>query len=235
MDELGIDFYRGGRKTVREASETAGLPIERVLESLEQALLHKSVFRDWTAASMSELIHHIQDKHHTFIRKEAPRIDGLLVKAISTHGTRHPELPAIKLEFWKLLRGIVAHMLHEEKVLFPQLIQLEMEPGSIRQAVTSRIERMITEHDQAGDHLAEIRRLSSNFTAPADACLNYRALCLALAAWDKDLLQHLHMENNILFRKAAGLQTRVDRMRWRSDYGSASGSSSSSSSSTHLG
>jgi regulator of cell morphogenesis and NO signaling len=151
------------------------------------------------------------------------------VKAIETHGKRHPELPELKLAFWRLLRSIVAHMLHEEKVLFPQLIQLESEPGSVGQTVASRIDRMIAEHDDAGDYLADIRRLASDFVPPPDACMNYRALCQALAAWEKDLLQHLHMENNILFRKAMALQTRVDRLRWRGDHGAGSDAGSSSS------
>ena len=54
--------------------------------------------------------------------------------------------------------------------------------------------------------LKQIRHLSRDFTAPTDACASYRTLYQAMEAFEQDLHQHIHLENNILFPRAAELQ-----------------------------
>jgi regulator of cell morphogenesis and NO signaling len=65
---------------------------------------------------------------------------------------------------------------------------------------------MVSEHDAAAEQLREIRRLSSDFTPPADACVTYRTLYEALEGLEKDLHEHIHLENNILFPKAIEME-----------------------------
>lgn len=67
------------------------------------------------------------------------------------------------------------------------------------------ISMMEQEHDHAGNMLAEIRELSQNYTPPADACTTYKLSFAALQAFELDLHQHVHLENNILFPKALQL------------------------------
>ena len=47
------------------------------------------------------------------------------------------------------------------------------------------------------------------YTAPADACGSYRAMLEGLAAIEKDMHQHVHKENNILFPRAAALEAQL--------------------------
>jgi regulator of cell morphogenesis and NO signaling len=61
---------------------------------------------------------------------------------------------------------------------------------------------MEKEHDHAGSLLAEIRQLTNDYNPPADACTTYRLSFAALQAFELDLHQHVHLENNILFPKA---------------------------------
>ena len=61
---------------------------------------------------------------------------------------------------------------------------------------------MEQEHDHAGTLLNEIRILTNNYTPPADACTTYKLSYAALQAFELDLHQHVHLENNILFPKA---------------------------------
>ncbi len=65
---------------------------------------------------------------------------------------------------------------------------------------------MMTEHDTAGDILREMRKLSSDYLVPADACISYQTLYQALEAFEQDLHQHIHLENNLLFPKAVALE-----------------------------
>jgi regulator of cell morphogenesis and NO signaling len=68
--------------------------------------------------------------------------------------------------------------------------------------VRNPIRVMMAEHDAAGDALAQIRRLSHDFTPPEGACPTYRGYYHALAEFEQDLHRHVHLENNILFPRA---------------------------------
>ena len=65
---------------------------------------------------------------------------------------------------------------------------------------------MTREHDAAGELLAELDRLSDHFTTPVGACPTYLGLYDGLKDFEKDLHQHIHLENNILFPKAIGME-----------------------------
>jgi regulator of cell morphogenesis and NO signaling len=62
------------------------------------------------------------------------------------------------------------------------------------------------EHDSAGEALVELRRLTSDYTPPEDACNTFRALYFELAEMEGDLHRHIHLENNILFPRAMALE-----------------------------
>jgi regulator of cell morphogenesis and NO signaling len=71
------------------------------------------------------------------------------------------------------------------------------------------IHAMMKEHDAAGELVKQIRKASSEYTAPADACTSYKALYEVLREFEADLHQHVHLENNILFPRAVELETPV--------------------------
>ena len=68
---------------------------------------------------------------------------------------------------------------------------------------------MVMEHENAGGLLREIREASHDFSIPADACISYRTLYDALGEFERDLHQHIHLENNILFPKAVRLEEQM--------------------------
>jgi regulator of cell morphogenesis and NO signaling len=72
--------------------------------------------------------------------------------------------------------------------------------------VRNPVRMMMTEHDGAGDLLRRIRQLSNDFNPPADACVTYRTLYGALEELERDLHQHIHLENNILFPGSVKLE-----------------------------
>ena len=76
--------------------------------------------------------------------------------------------------------------------------------------VANPVRMMMLEHDRAGDLLKQIRVLSSDYT-PADGCLSYQTLYEALAGLEKDLHQHIHLENNILFPRAIEMEGSTGR------------------------
>ena len=108
------------------------------------------------------------------------------------------------------------HMQKEEQILFPYIDALEKATsahGSVEppffQTVRNPIHAMMKEHDAAGELVKQIRKASSEYTAPADACTSYKALYQDLREFEADLHQHVHLENNILFPRAVEMETAV--------------------------
>lgn len=98
-------------------------------------------------------------------------------------------------------------------MLFPYITNLERNlsdcgPRSLGcfGAVRNPIQVMMAEHDSAGETLARLRFLSNDYTAPESACPTYLGFYRALSEFERDLHQHVHLENNILFPRAIELE-----------------------------
>jgi regulator of cell morphogenesis and NO signaling len=59
--------------------------------------------------------------------------------------------------------------------------------------------------------MSEIRQISNGFTAPKDACSSFKVLYSKLDEFEKNLQQHYHLENNILFPKVIKLEKELYR------------------------
>ena len=213
FEKLGIDYCCGGSKTLEQACEAANLRLSEVMQSLDAATAPDSTGTDWNQATFSELVAHITDKHHNYVKSEVPRLESLAHKVCSVHGANHAEL----LEVQKVFRAVGAelsmHMMKEEQILFPYLVHMEQAVQAGRSvppppfgSVGNPIHMMMMEHDSAGDALRELRRLTSDYAVPADGCISYQTLYRALLEFEADLHQHIHLENNILFPRAVEME-----------------------------
>ena len=75
-------------------------------------------------------------------------------------------------------------------------------------SLNNPVRMMAMEHDTAGELLREMRALSLDYTVPTDACISYLTLYEAFEAFEEDLHQHIHLENNILFPRALEMEAR---------------------------
>ena len=161
--------------------------------------------RDWSRASLTELVDHIESEHHGYLREELPRLSGLIEKLVETHGGRHSELLQCRQVFDSLRRELEPHMAKEEQILFPMIRDLDASStlpdfhcGSLR----NPIRVMELEHDDASLALLRLRELTADYTPPGDACSTHRAAFAGLAALEADLHRHIHKETDILFPRA---------------------------------
>jgi regulator of cell morphogenesis and NO signaling len=221
FDRFGVDFCCGGKRTFGEACATArvdpgalGAELANLSASSEA---NSAPDASWPA---EELVNYIVRRHHGYIREQVPVIAGHLEKLVAVHGERHPELRQIAGHFAELSGELQSHMVKEEQVLFPYVRQLAASvefglkpPVGMFGSVSNPIRMMEAEHRFAGDELGVIRGLSSNYSVPADGCTTYRVCYEELAAFDADLRQHIHLENNILFPRAVALEAAAHEPR----------------------
>jgi regulator of cell morphogenesis and NO signaling len=213
FERFGIDYCCGGRKPLAEACIAGNLEINSVIAALEEAERKPGAEVDnWAERTLESLSSHIVAKHHAYVKRELPRLAQLAQKVVGRHGSTKPELPAIANSLIQLDEELTQHLAKEEAVLFPYIVGLErfisigtLKPQSCFGTVANPIAMMTQEHDAAGSLIAEIRRLSRNFTTPEDACPTFHAFYDGLREFEQDLHQHIHLENNILFPRAIEL------------------------------
>jgi regulator of cell morphogenesis and NO signaling len=215
FEKLKIDYCCGGDKPIVEACAIAGVEVDSVERMLTETMVDSSATAssDFQNAPLSELINYIVQKHHTFTKEEMDRLEALTAKVIAAHGTNHPELLKIGELFERLCADLKPHMFKEERILFPSIVELERAslqgkplPFVPFGTVNNPVRMMMMEHEVAGDLLREMRSVSSNYAVPADACISYQTLYQALEEFEKDLHQHIHLENNILFPRTIELE-----------------------------
>jgi regulator of cell morphogenesis and NO signaling len=214
FEKLGIDYCCGGSRSLEEACKVANLPVEEVLENLENASQPVTeVERNWQGDMLADLIDYIRKTHHKYTREEIARLQPLLEKVCRVHGKNHPELLVIRSVFQALAAELSTHLMKEEMVLFPYIVRIEesalqQEPAVPAPfgTVQNPVHAMMQEHDSAGEGLRRMREASRDYAVPADGCFSYGTLYQALEAFESDLHQHIHLENNILFPRAVELE-----------------------------
>ena len=216
FEKLGIDYCCGGDQTLQQACHAANLPIDAVLDSMaeaEKASAPNGNDRDWQQEPLSDLIAHINNTHHKFVREETARLGPLFEKVCSVHGKNHSELLRIQATFAALAQELAMHMMKEERVLFPHIVRMEeavMQKEPVLPppfgTVENPVAMMIHEHDSAGEALRSMRQASGGYAPLPDACVSYQTLYRALAGFEADLHQHIHLENNILFPRTIEME-----------------------------
>jgi regulator of cell morphogenesis and NO signaling len=159
------------------------------------------------------LMDHVVQTHHVFCRQEVTRLSALLKEALDKHGKNHPELRRIQVLFSKMSKDLLMHLLKEEQTLFPYIARVEEAVAQNSPVswppfgtVENPIRMMVLEHDQTDDELKEISKLSNGYIPPADVGVGYTTLYDGLRAFEKDMQEHIHFENDLLFPRAIAME-----------------------------
>ena len=213
FEKYHLDFCCKGKRSLEQACSEQQLAISEVTADLKNIFTkdnHVSI--DFEKMDLIQLADYIVQTHHAYVKNEMPQIYAYLQKVASKHSERHPELFKIFQTFNAVKEEMEGHMKKEELILFPRIKELQKlanrENANLQLNITylqSPITVMEQEHDHAGSLLNDIRILSNDYTPPQDACTTYRLSFAALKAFELDLHQHVHLENNILFPKAISM------------------------------
>ena len=202
---FGIDFCCQGGRTLSEACTLRGLSMEAVTEQLEATNAQKTEPQENPALLPPvELIQHIMDTHHAYLRNELPRLQAMAERVAKVHGGHTPSLVEVFNIYCGMADELAGHMMKEEQILFPA-IQALCAGGPSILPLDGPVSCMLQEHDDAGAALAMMRELTNNFSPPAEACNTYRALFAGLAELEEDLHRHIHLENSVLFPQACAM------------------------------
>jgi regulator of cell morphogenesis and NO signaling len=205
-----IDFCCGGKIPLGEACAIHGIDVAELVAELNAAGRPTEHGRAWE--TLASLIAHIQVRYHEPLRSELPRLAAMMAKVVQRHGDRQPEtLLPLRDTFEQLASELISHMAKEDGVLFPTIVAAEAgarnspESAESWQWIRQPIDVMEAEHETAGAAMKTMRELTDDYTPPPDACPTFRGLYHGLAELERDMHVHVHLENNILFPRAARL------------------------------
>lgn len=215
FERLGIDYCCGGKRPLAEICREKGLDAGSVQKELDAAANAQSATgREWNKAPLQELVSHIVDTHHGYLKREFQPLSERLAKVYRVYNERYgPTFIGLPEVFAELRSELEMHMRKEEMILFPAIIEAEQAANAGAPAPSSRfgtvanpIQMMEAEHESAGQALAKIRAITRDFEIPDYACVTYRALIGGLQELEQDLHLHIHLENNVLFPRTIELE-----------------------------
>jgi len=186
-----LDYCCGGKRPLAEACAEKGLDANAVLaEIVAAASPTDTPLGDRTPEQIAA---YIVERYHEPLREDLPRLAAMARKVERVHGDK-PGCPlglGEHLETWGA--AVIEHLDKEEQTLFPSLDMPEL-------GIVAALTR---EHDDHAAALSRTRELTSDMIPPAHACTTWRALYMGLDTLERELMEHVHLENHVLFPRAA--------------------------------
>ena len=215
--KFGIDFCCGGKNTVEFACKKQNVnraELEAELSTVSGS--QNQPTHDFKSWDLPFLIDYIINVHHKYVTSKTGLIHQYAQKVAKVHGHAATETVEIAALFSALKDELLLHLQKEEKILFPYIKQMQRAFDAQTELASpsfgtaqNPINMMEHEHENAGEIMAKIRELSSDFTPPEWACNTYKVMYSLLHEFEMDLHQHVHLENNILFPKAIVLESKM--------------------------
>lgn len=210
-----INYCCSGQVSLQEACALRQMDYDMLLTELKQAtrtisLPNNLKFDEW---SVPFLIDYIINVHHAYVYQAVPSLQARLTSFMHAHQKKHPQLQELNTTFNQLALIVTAHSQQEEEIIFPYIKQIETayrkkeSYGSLLvRTLRKPLSNIEKEHHTMHGLLKKLANLTNDFTPPEKACTNHQVVYHQLKAFYNDMLQHKHLENNILFPKAADIE-----------------------------
>lgn len=194
--EYNLDFCCGGKQTLLRAANKYDLDIEQLEARLADLAAQPGQETNWQTAPLTEMIPFIITRFHDRHREQLPELILMAEKVERVHQEKAACPHGLAAQLGLILDDLSQHMMKEERILFPMI-----QAGMGAQA-GGPISVMEHEHDDAGEQLEVVKSLTNNVTPPEGACNTWRALYAGINEFINDLMEHIHLENNLLFPRA---------------------------------
>ncbi len=205
FEKWHLDFCCKGNQTLAFACEQKGLNVEDIEKELNTLIVHqKKQIVHFGEMGVDQLIQYILFHHHFYVKQSIPQITSFLEKIVHKHGDHFPNMIRVQKLFRELSIELLSHLEKEEQILFPTLESLQ-KGNKISIPLKQVIDRMLTEHDDAGELMEQIRILTLDYSVPENACTTFQLTLTILKDFESNLHKHVHLENNHLFPTAIKL------------------------------
>ncbi len=213
--KYNINYCCSGRISLEEACKIKAIETETIIKDIEEVTRNINIPSnlDFASWNVDFLIDYIINVHHAYLKLSLPLLELRLVSFASGHAKKHPELENIQDTFMKLLPLLQSHNLHEEEIIFPYIKQIsiasrrnESYANLFVKTLRKPLDNIDDEHLKISKLLDRLKSDTNNYTFPEKACTNHQVLYHKLKELHTDMLQHKHLEINLLFPKAIAIE-----------------------------
>ncbi len=192
----GLDFCCHGKRSLEEACAEQGLDPAAVLAEIDRAAPADGDATSWKDRPLAELVDHILARYHAPLRGDVAALITLAAKVERVHAAK-PTCPhGLAAHLGAVAQELESHLGKEEKILFPMI---KSGHGAMAHMP---VNVMMQEHEDHGESLRRTRELTGDLVVPPEACNSWRALYGELERLERELMEHIHLENNVLFPRA---------------------------------
>jgi regulator of cell morphogenesis and NO signaling len=195
LERHRIDYCCGGNRSLAEACSHAGVSPKTLLADLSMAgaAPKDAVPPPSRERPLDEIVSHILDHHHVRLKNKLPKLRAMTIKVAAVHGKHRPEFVELARVFAEFADEAERHLDHEKRIVFPWLLS-----GRSR-SERAPINLMRSEHRRFCGQLDLMRKLCADYAAPDHACNTWRGLYTELEALDRELREHIELEDNAIF------------------------------------
>ena len=214
--KYNIDFCCGGKWPLETVCQNKNLKTNDVINDLRKVVRQYSsnAAIDFDKWDIDFLADYILNVHHRYLEKALPEIKIQISKFLDGHRKKFPELENLEDIIDRFLKEIPPHMKQEEEIFFPYIKQInhahkhqESYARLLIRTLRKPLEEvMIKEHETTGSNLNKLRTITNNYSPPEHSCITHKITFAKLKELDVDLVQHIHLESNILFPKAIAME-----------------------------
>lgn len=216
LHSLGIEFMEFADQTLLEVCRQKNIDASFVLRTLDSFTGdHSSDQTNLDEYPIGLIIGYLKHSHHNFIKDRLPYIHHL-ISSLNLNKYRDPHIRDLHLIFPVFLEDFIKHIYEEEDTLFGHILNLEkfnhQNPRSISEVVLGinkhSLKSIYDEHCDE-DEMEGLREMTRCIVNSGVDDVVIKTIVSELLAFDEELDNHAHIENEILFPKAISLENKV--------------------------
>ncbi|MFT3934867.1 MAG: DUF542 domain-containing protein [Chitinophagaceae bacterium] len=214
--KYNIEYCCGGKWPLEAVCLSNGIAFEQLKQELQQAmrvaqLPANTAFETWDTDFLTKYIVNV---YHQHIKRSLPVTGDIVQHFADGHVKKFPEMQEVASLFHAFEKEILPHIQYEEETIFPYISQLShahQNNDSYAKLLVKTLRKrldliMKQEEDFLSTFIVKIRLLTNNYHIPVNACVSHRLALLRLNDLDNDLVQHIYLENEILYPRALKIE-----------------------------
>jgi regulator of cell morphogenesis and NO signaling len=216
---FGIKFYEFSELTLEQVCLKKGLRFEQVLKEMESPSMTQETDLPLTSYPIDLIIEYLKHAHFIFIKHKLPYMAGLVESFHTEHENYLGVARDLKVVFPLFVEDFIHHIYEEEDTLFSYIRTLERavkgnyNPTRLFYLLErNSLHKFASEHEAHDDEMAGIRRITKDYKVGAKTPLHIKVLYNELKEFEKNLIIHARIENEILFPKAMALENKVKKL-----------------------
>jgi len=214
----GINYCCSGNVTLSHACTTKGLDYEVVCRSLVSAtrniqLSNSLQFNQW---KIDFIVEYIVNVHHAYLKSTLPVLETALLLFVEGHQKKFAEVEGVLRTFHELSVLLEKQNQYEEEIIFPYIKQIESmytrreSYGNLFvKTLRKPLGNMEKDNSKINDLLSEMQAATHNYMPPSNSCTNHHVIFRKLHEFHNDLVQHKHLENNILYPRVLEMELQM--------------------------